>query len=125
MLFINNNKKLKTKREVSQPKKKKNLKENVIEKYTKIEQDLGRIFFLESLYLLQLAKVFSPLLTILTRSNYYILLENNGIVLSLSTFMVGYHARMREDYYVIVFQKYLIIFSFLLNMSNYDKSCVF
>ena len=88
MLFINNNKKLKTKREVSQPKK-KNLKENVIEKYTKIVLDLGRIFFLESLYLLQLAKVFSPLLTILTRSNYYILLENNGIVLSLSTFMVG------------------------------------
>ena len=125
MLFINNNKKLKTKREVSQPKKKKNLKENVIEKYTKIVLDLGRIFFLESLYLLQLAKVISPLLTILTRSNYYILLENNGIVLSLSTFMVGYHARMREDYYVIVFQKYLMIFSFLLNMSNYDKSCVF
>ena len=124
MLFINNNKKLKTKRKVSQPKK-KNLKENVIEKYTKIVLDLGRIFFLESLYLLQLAKVFSPLLTILTRSNYYILLENNGIVLSLSTFMVGYHARMREDYYVIVFQKYLMIFSFLLNMSNYDKSCVF
>ena len=43
MLFINNNKKLKTKREVSQPKK-KNLKENVIEKYTKIELDLGQNF---------------------------------------------------------------------------------
>ena len=44
MLFINNNKKLKTKREVSQPKK-KNLKENVIEKYIKIELDLGQKLF--------------------------------------------------------------------------------